>query len=189
MQKRPLYIRIDDVTELKLLIEQDAPAIFHLIDTNRKHLRAWLPWIDYTQSVEDEKVFIRSTLAQYQEQRSITCTIWYKGEIAGTIGYHPFDWANRKVEIGYWLAAQFQGQGLMTKACQTMIAYAFKELRLNKVEIRCATSNTRSCAIPIRLGFTQEGIIRQAEWLYTHYVDLRLYGLLVDEWKQLQTKQ
>jgi ribosomal-protein-serine acetyltransferase len=71
----------------------------------------------------------------------------------------------------------------MTKACRTLITYAFTELALNKVEIHGATENIRSCAIPKRLGFTQEGILRDAEWLYDHYVDTVIYGLLAREWQ------
>lgn len=182
MTKRPLHLQIDATTELRMMLEQDAPAIFQQIQSNRSYLREWLPWIDYTQSVEDERAFIHNTLIQYQENRSITFVIVHEGAIAGTIGYHPFDWPNRKVELGYWLAAHYQGKGLMIRASQTLITYAFTELKMNKVEIRCATGNHRSCAIPLRLGFTQEGIIREAEWLYDHYVDLKLFGLLVREW-------
>lgn len=183
MQKKPFYIRIDNTTELKSLTEQDAETLFHTVEVNRLYLRQWLPWIDYTQTIEDELAFIRSVELQYQENQSMSCSIWYQGQLAGSIAYHPFDWANRKVEIGYWLAEQFQGYGLMTKACRALIGYAFNELQLEKVEIRCATGNTRSCSIPQRLGFVHEGTIRQAEWLYDHYVDLHLYGLLVGEWE------
>lgn len=184
MAKKLFYKKIDRTTELKSIVESDAQEIFRLIDSNRPYLRQWLPWIDYTQSIVDELAYIRTVMDQYQENQSIACAIWYKGNIAGTISYHPVDWVNRKVEIGYWLGAQFQGNGLMTKACSTFIDYAFDDLKLNKVEIRCATGNDRSCAIPQRLGFTHEGISRQAEWLYDHYVDLHLYGLLVNEWRK-----
>ena len=51
------------------------------------------------------------------------------------------------------------------------------------MEILCATGNTRSRAIPERLGFTQEGIIRQAERFNDHYNDLVVYGMLASEWK------
>jgi ribosomal-protein-serine acetyltransferase len=182
--KPPILIKIDHTTELRLLDERDAAPIYRLINANRSYLRAWLPWIDYTQSVEDERTFIRNVRIQYQNNHSFTCAIWHEGQITGTIGFHPFDWGNRKVEIGYWLGAQFQGKGLMTRACRAMIVYAFDELQLKKVEIRCATGNTASCAIPQRLGFTHEGTIRQAEWLYNYYVDLKLYGLLESEWRQ-----
>ncbi|HZR40060.1 MAG TPA: GNAT family protein [Ktedonobacteraceae bacterium] len=183
----PLQIKIDKDTELRLLSEDDAQPLFELIEQNLLHLRTWLPWLDFTSSVEDERAFILRTRAQAAENKSFSFSIWYKGQAAGTIGYHEIDWMNRKVEIGYWLGAQFQGKGLMTRACKALVAYAFEELQLNKVEIRCATGNTRSCAIPQRLGFTREGVIRQAEWLYDHFVDLILYGLLASEWQREKT--
>jgi ribosomal-protein-serine acetyltransferase len=57
---------------------------------------------------------------------------------------------------------------------------------LNKVEIHCAVDNKRSRAIPERLGFTQEGIIRANQWLYDHYVDDVIYGMLASEWSEQQ---
>ncbi|GER87780.1 ribosomal-protein-serine acetyltransferase [Dictyobacter vulcani] len=188
MTRKPFQMKLDESLELKSVAERDARALFQLVDTNRLYLRQWLPWIDYTQTVEDELAYIRSVTMQFQDNQSISCAILYKGSIAGTISYHPIDWANRKVEIGYWLGAQFQGKGLMSAACKALTAYAFENLKLNKVEIRCATGNIRSCAIPQRLGFVEEGTIRQAEWLYDHFVDLRLYGLLVSEWKHQQKR-
>ena len=72
----------------------------------------------------------------------------------------------------------------MTRACAAMVSYAFREWPLNRVQIRCATGNVRSCAIPQRLGFTREGVIRQSEWLYDHFVDLVLYSMLASEWHE-----
>jgi len=183
MSVEPLRIRVDETTELRTLQEQEADVFYRLIERNRAYLREWLPWLDSTVSVDDERLFIRLAQTQYMENRAMTCGIWYGGQAAGTISYHPVDWVNRKVEIGYWLGAEFQGRGLVTKACQAMIEYAFSRLMLNKVEIRCAVGNVKSCAIPQRLGFRQEGVIRQGEWLYDHFVDLKLYGLLASEWQ------
>jgi ribosomal-protein-serine acetyltransferase len=186
MSVEPLRIRIDESTELRTLEERDASVFYRLIENNRAYLREWLPWLDSTLSVDDERMFIRLAQTQYMENRAMTCGIWDRGEAVGTISYHPVDWVNRKVEIGYWLGADFQGRGLMTKACTALIEYAFNRLLLNKVEIRCAIGNLKSCAIPQRLGFRQEGTIRQGEWLYDHFVDLNLYGLLTNEWRSQQ---
>jgi len=90
--------------------------------------------------------------------------------------------ANRSTSIGYWLGERFQGSGVMTKSCKALIEYAFRELKLNRVEIRCAEKNLRSRAIPERLGFVNEGMIREAEWLYDHFVDHVVYGVLAREW-------
>ncbi len=180
-----LRISIDADTELWTIEEHDASEMFALTDTNRGYLRRWLPWVDNTRSVEDTLAFIRTSQLQRASNLGFGCVIRYKGQIAGTINYHPINWSNHRVEIGYWLGASFQGKGLMTKACKAMIAYAFDELLLNKVEILCATENTHSCAIPQRLGFTFEGVLRQGEWLYDHYVDLKLFGMLATEWRAM----
>ena len=70
----------------------------------------------------------------------------------------------------------------MTRVAEALTEYAFKELALNKVEIRVAVGNKKSRSIPERLGFINEGCIRQAEWLYDHYVDHVVYGILSEEW-------
>jgi ribosomal-protein-serine acetyltransferase len=180
----PLRLSIDAQTELRLLEEEDASEIFALVEQNRAHLRTWLPWLDLTLSVQDELNFIRHTKQQHAQSQSLACAIIHNGRIAGSIGYNIIDWQDRKTEIGYWLGTAFEGRGLMTQACEEMIQFAFGVLELNKVEIHCASGNMRSRAIPERLHFTQEGIIRQAQWLYDHYVDLVTYGLLASEWKR-----
>ena len=71
----------------------------------------------------------------------------------------------------------------MTRSCKALVNFVFDEIGLNRVEIRAAVHNWKSRAIPERLGFTQEGIIRDAEWLYDHYVDHVVYGMLKREWR------
>lgn len=174
--------RLDAEAELRLLEDRHAAELFLLTDQNRGHLRRWLPWVDATTSIEITRKFIKNALKQFSTNRGFQTGIWYQGRLVGVIGYHRIDWFNRKTSIGYWLGASFQGKGLMTKACRALVDYAFGELKLNRVEIRCAAQNKRSRAIPERLGFVQEGISRQAEWLYDHYVDHVIYGMLASEW-------
>ncbi|WP_334300596.1 GNAT family N-acetyltransferase [Alkaliphilus flagellatus] len=61
--------------------------------------------------------------------------------------------------------------------------YAFNNFKLHRVEIRCAENNYKSRAIPERLGFTKEGLIRGSEWIYDHYVSHIVYSMLAIEWK------
>ena len=72
----------------------------------------------------------------------------------------------------------------MTTACRAYVDHAFTRLDVHRVEIRCAVENRRSRAIPERLGFRLEGTLRDAEWLYDHFVDSVVYGMLADEWKE-----
>jgi ribosomal-protein-serine acetyltransferase len=109
--------------------------------------------------------------------------IWHKGKMVGKVGYNYFDWNDQKTEIGYWLGASFQGKGLVTQSCRVLIDHAFNKLKLNRIEIRCGVENKKSRKIPERLGFREEGIIRQAEWLHDHFIDLVIYGMLASEWR------
>jgi ribosomal-protein-serine acetyltransferase len=181
-QERQPFIVVDNDISLFILEEQDAAGLFALVEANRAHLRTWLPWIDGTQSLEDEVDFIRLTREYYENNKGFGCLIRYRGQTTGTIGCHALDRMNRSSEIGYWLGKEFEGKGIMTKSCRAMVSYAFKDWQMNRIQIRCATGNVRSCAIPQRLGFTREGVMRQSEWLYDHFIDLVLYSMLADEW-------
>jgi hypothetical protein len=64
--------------------------------------------------------------------------------MAGQIEYNYFDWLNRKTELGYWLGQSFQGKGLITKSCRVLIAHAFSELKLNRVDMHCAVENGKA---------------------------------------------
>jgi ribosomal-protein-serine acetyltransferase len=70
----------------------------------------------------------------------------------------------------------------MTRSCRAIITYLFNELKLNRVEIRAAEFNMKSRSVPERLGFVQEGIVRQEEWINDHYVDHVIYGMLAKDW-------
>ena len=176
-------IKIDDDTGLRTFEEEDAEEVFAAVDLNREYLREWLPWLDGNRSVEDTRVFIEQALVQQANDDGFQAGLWHQGKFAGVIGYHYINRHDRKTEIGYWLDASLQGKGLMTRACKAMVSYAFHEYRLNRVEIHCATGNISSRAIPERLGFTQEGILRETAWLYDHFVDHVVYGMLAREWQ------
>jgi len=66
---------------------------------------------------------------------------------------------------------------------RALINYSFTELGLNRLVIMAAVENAKSRAIPERLGFTPEGVCRQYEWLYDHFVDSSMYSLVASEWR------
>jgi ribosomal-protein-serine acetyltransferase len=179
-----LKIVVDTEVALKVLEEQDADKLFAYIDSHRLYLRQWLPWVDNERSSADTRLFIQLVQQQFQSHEGFQTGIWYKNDLVGVIGYHRFDWVNRSTSIGYWLTESHQGRGIMTRSCKALVDHAFQELNLHRVEIRCAVENKRSRAIPERLGFTTEGVAREAEWLYDHYVDLVIYSMLTREWRE-----
>jgi len=74
----------------------------------------------------------------------------------------------------------------VTNSMKALIDFAFNYLKLNRIEVRVAVGNIRSRTIPKVLGFHEEGRLRDAEWLYDHYVDQVVYGLTATEWKKIK---
>lgn len=173
---------IDNDVELRLLNLYHAEEIFRSIDSSRDYLKMYLPWVDNTISVSDTREFIVASRKQYAANNGFDAGIWYKGEFAGVIGFHSINRNIKSISIGYWLNERFVGKGIMTKACKEFIDYAFNILDFNRVEIQCAITNLKSRAIPERIGFSQEGIIRDGELLRGSYVDCVIYGMLKREW-------
>jgi len=165
------------------LRESDAKELFWITDENRTRLRRWLPWLDGTKTWKDTLTFIRNIKKGMAKRTGVTLGIWKGKKLAGVAGYNKLDWINKKAELGYWIAGRYAGQGLVTQSCRLLIDNAFRKWKLNKVEIHCGVTNKRSRAIPERLGFKKEGTIRQREWLYDHYADHVIYGMLANDWK------
>ena len=169
--------------EIKLFEIREAEAIYAVVDREREYLRRWLPWVDYTHSPEDIRQFIMRVRSQYEANQGPQAGLWIDGEFAGSVGCHPINWQNRNCNIGYWIAPQHQGKGIVTRCCATLLDYLFDDVRLHRVVIECGTGNAKSCAIPRRLGFTREGITRHGEWVNDRWVDLVVWSILDSEWR------
>ena len=169
--------------EMRQFEQGDAETVFAVVDRNREHLRQWLPWVDHSRSPADIRQFIVRVQAQFEAGEGPNAGVWVDGVFAGNVGCHPVSWANRNCSLGYWIAAAQQGKGVITRCCATMLGHLFGELGLHRVEIRCGTGNTRSCAIPERLGFTREGLLREGEWVNDRWVDLVVWGMIEVEWR------
>lgn len=177
--------KIDEEVSLRMLNEADVEEFYHLIIRSKDYLREWLGWLDYIKSKEDTAENIRTRLKAFLENGGYpeSFAIIFKGQIAGTIGFNVINKTNNIGTVGYWLGEEFQGKGIMTRAFNTIINYGFQELKLNKIEVRVAAGNKKSRTLPEQFNFTKEGKLRQAEWLYDHYVDHIIYSLLAEEWK------
>jgi len=167
---------------LERIKSSDAETIFMAIDQNRSHLGKWLPFVDYTKEVKDSETFIQTVITNREETLNEVYTIWYKGDFAGTIGFHNTDRVNEKTEIGYWLIRDMVGNGIITRACKTLVEIAFEKMGMNRITIKCAVSNAASARVPIRLGFTFEGIERNGERYNELFLDLKVFSLLKIEY-------
>ncbi len=182
----PPAIPVSADFELRQLEPSEAEEIFAVVCANREHLARWLPWVESTRAVEDTRKFLEQVSANRAEAKTAAYSLRVRGALAGIIGLHDIDEANGTAQIGYWLAADYEGQGWMTRAVRALLGMAFDGLGLERIEIRCAAGNLRSQAIPLRLGFTYEGTLRSAQRLPGGRVDIRVYSLLREEWSRLR---
>jgi ribosomal-protein-serine acetyltransferase len=175
-----MRLEVADGAYLRLLEEPDAEELHELVDRNRAHLAEWMPWAA-DQTLEGTAAFIHGAVRRHAERNGSELAFVLDERMIGAAGFAGIDWVARGTSIGYWLAEEHQGRGLMTRAVRTLIDYAFGELALHRVEIQAAEGNRRSRAIPERLGFRHEGIRREAECVGGRYLDLAVYGLLATD--------
>jgi ribosomal-protein-serine acetyltransferase len=175
-------IKIDERIALELIDYHHAETLYQLVKNNRLHLREWLPWVDHMRTVDDFRRYINGSRQRYASHLELGYVIMESDVMIGRLGLYNIDLANKSASIGYWLDKEWRGKGIITRCCKAVIAEGFTHLQLNRIEIRAATANYKSQAIPERLGFKKEGIIRQGEFVNNDFVDLYVYSLLKEEW-------
>ena len=109
--------------------------------------------------------------------------IWVADQLAGgcDLRIHPQDDIG---ELGFWLDEEQVGRGLVTRAAQALMTRGFDEEGLHRVQMRAGVENLRSRAVARRLKLKEEGVLRGAGKVGGGlYVDLVMYGLLVDDWR------
>ncbi len=171
-------LSIGEQTELGLLEHRHARELLALIESNQAHLRAWMNWVEQRCNLAGVANYVAVGLKRFALNQGFQTGIWEKGKLCGIVDCYPIDWPNEAAYLEYWLGESYQGQGLMSASCRVVVDYAFGTLDLHRLTIRCAAENRRSRAVAERLGFKLEGISRDAEWLYDHFVDHAVYGLL-----------
>lgn len=163
-----------------------AAALFTLVARDRDYLHQWQNWPDHLNNLEDMLALIENARHKRAANTGLDLVMVVDGQPAGKISLVFIDWITRHSEIGYWLGEAFQGRGIVTRACRALLDYAFDEINLNLVDIRCAVGNTRSRAIPERLGFTYQGVLPYKAPLRDHFIDEVLYSMDAVLWRQLR---
>lgn len=179
-----MLISVRDNLILRSLSKSDASQVYSVIDSNRAYLRTWLPWVDGTSSPTVTESVITSWEKALAEGRDIVLGIFESGEYIGNMGLHDINRHNRSAMVGYWLAKGSQGRGIMTGCVRALMDLGFSTLALNRIYIHCAAENTKSRAIPERLGFVQEGMLQDGECLYGVFHDLIVYGMVSRNWQR-----
>jgi ribosomal-protein-serine acetyltransferase len=172
---------VGDGITLRAWREDDVQIALDAVKRNSEHLEAFMRWMTPEYDLAASQKFIAEAIISRLQRKKLQLGIFDGGELVGSIGYVYLDFDANKTEIGYWIDREAEGKGIITRACRVLIDYAFNELGMNRVEIRCSVKNVRSAAIPERLGFKKEGVLRQAEPLKDGLHDFNIYGLLAQD--------
>lgn len=175
---------LGDGIQVRLALLHHAEAVYRTVEPNREHLGRWLPWAWDCKGPEDIRAFIRQCLQWMAEGKMYLFYLWDGDEVIGSIDVHAVNLDHSTGGVGYWLSQAYTGRGIMTRAAQAIVDFAFGELGLNRVYLRCATGNHASCAIAERLGFQLEGILREEMRNRDHFDDMKLYAMLAREWRE-----
>jgi ribosomal-protein-serine acetyltransferase len=173
---------------LRELHDADADELHALIESNRARLARWIQWA-HEQTLQDTRAFIGRARAMEQDGsghsraivRSGSNSGSGSGHLAGVVGI-TVDRANRSAAIGYWLDEDSGGKGVMTAGVAAVVEDGFYRYRLVRVEIRADVRNRASRAIPERLGFQLEGVMRQSYHVAgERFSDDAVYSLLASD--------
>jgi ribosomal-protein-serine acetyltransferase len=178
-----ITIPIDENVTLDLTSAKHAGVLYEAVNANRKHLSQFLPWVGNMQSAIDFQEYIVTCETLYRQGKEVSFVILLNKVAVGRVGLHHVNPDNKNASIGYWLTKDAEGKGIIIRSCRTLISYGFDELNLHRIEIKAAVKNLKNRAIPEKLNFKKEGILREAELVNGVHLDLVLYSMLRDEWK------
>lgn len=147
-------------------------------------------------SVENLEKYISMALQGRKEKEIYPFIIYDKlyKEYAGSTRFYDYHENHRTVQLGYtWYGKKFQGTGLNKECKLLLLAFAFEQLGLERVEFRADTNNARSIAAMKSLGCTVEGVLRNNCSAPKGRRDSIVLSILKEEWfgkvkEQLEVK-
>lgn len=169
-------IRHEDLTDLFAVHSVDAVNRFLPYSTwrNEDDAQAW--WERVQQRTSDGKAM-----------QFVICDV-QAARVMGACILFAYDREHQRAELGYAIGQAYWGKGYAREAMLCFLDYAFNDIGLRRVEARVDTRNQASIQLLLRLGFTEEGCLRQWGRDHEGCIDLQLYGLLRHEWSQANDK-
>ncbi len=170
---------------LRPLRAEDAPAVFATY-SDPEVVRYWsgAPWTDLARAEE----YIAGGMRDIADGSAMRLGVELAetGQWVGQVSLHNFDAQNRRCEIGYALMRDHWGHGYIAEALDAVLDFGFDKLDLHRVEADVDPRNDASRRAVERMGFKEEGLLRE-RWLVNGEVcDTVFYGLLRREWLSRQ---
>lgn len=150
---------------LRMPMPGDGKIVNAAIQASLDDLKPWLGFAQEEPSPQDTEINQLEAHLNFLKKEVLRYLIFDKetGSFIGSTGFHSIEWDVPKMEIGYWLDSRATGKGYMMEAVSALTELAFAALKCNRLEIQCDAENLKSRAIPEKLGFVLEGILKNDE--------------------------
>ncbi len=165
---------------LRKMRPDDAEAMFAY--ASNPEVTRYVLWETHG-SMKESEDFLRSASEGYERGDFGGWGVVLKasGAFVGTCGMEPAP-EHSRAELGYVLAREHWGRGLMPEAVRRVIRFCFERMGLNRVEARCIAENTPSARVMEKAGMSYEGTLREREYIKGAHRDMKMYSILRREY-------
>ena len=142
---------------------RDAPLLKEAVDSSIDHLLPWMPWAaDEPQTLDEKVQLLRRFRGQFDLGQNFVYGLFSRdeSEVVGGSGFHKRV-GDDAFEIGYWIRASREGEGLTTEVTAALTRVGFELCGVDRIEIQCEPANERSMRIPLKLGYREEARMRR----------------------------
>lgn len=181
MNVKDIYGQLPTIESKRLVMRKvtmnDAEDMFAY--ASNSDVSRFVTW-EAHRSLCDTRDFIRFALQNYEDKKIAPWGIQYKesGKLIGTIDFVSWQVDHHRAEIGYVLAPEYWGNGLVTEAAKKIIEFGFDNMNLVRIQARCFVGNLASERVMQKAGMSFEGIIRKGMFVKGKHEDLKLYSII-----------
>ncbi len=147
--------------EFRAPTPHDATFMNSAILASMDSLQPWMSWAHTPPTMEETRLYCRRALLEWHDRESLDYRLFLGEEFVGNCAVHTINWDVPSAQLGYWLHSDFQRRGLMNEAVERLTRFAFDELKLIRLEIRCNARNLASAGVATRAGFDKEAHLRK----------------------------
>jgi len=156
----------------------DIPLLYEAVRESIPHMYPFMPWCHPAYSLEEAKQWVLSRPDAWQMEEYSFVIFSQDTELIGGIGINFINRVHQFGNLGYWIRRSALGENRAAQAAKLALRFAWEELKLQRLEIVVATTNTASQQVANKLGAQQEGILRNRLRLHGKSVDAIMYSLI-----------
>jgi ribosomal-protein-serine acetyltransferase len=197
---------IDNQLQLRTLHPDDADQLFQVLERNRSRLRPWIHPSSLPSTAEATRKFTiecffnslhpMDAMTEFPDyfreldhyfplsSPPMEMGIWWHASLVGEIMLSRLHDSFTTAEIGYWIAKEAEGRGIVARCVAVLMDHAIENMGIQSFVIGCAVSNRRSRAIPERLGYRLQATVPNGEVVGEYIYDRVIYGMKSEDWRE-----